>query len=157
MKDQLKKICSDLSASSLNTTPSIGDTVIRTEETHQLECESGTDTKDVLYSQIALIVNLIGPLIKTEKKNQPSPSFNKPKRHPFDSKALTDLSFVNPSFGSRLPRQNPRTHGYRMKLFCLLLQPDFDNPNEPIVLSVLECSSTWQLCKQVSMWSSLAR
>ena len=68
MKDQLKKICCDLSASSLNTVPSTGDTVIRTEETHQLECESGTDTKDVLCSQIALIVNLIGPLIKTKRE-----------------------------------------------------------------------------------------
>lgn len=68
MKDQLKKICSDLSASTLNTVPSTGDTVIRTEETHQLECESGTDTKDVLCSQIALIVNLIGPLIKTKRE-----------------------------------------------------------------------------------------
>ena len=50
MKDQLKKIFSDLSASFLNTVP-LGDTIIKTEETCQLECESDKNTKDVLYSQ----------------------------------------------------------------------------------------------------------
>lgn len=36
-----------------------------------------------------------------------------------------------------------------MKLSCLLLQADFDNPNEQIgVLLVLECSSTWQLASK---------
>ena len=50
MNDRIKRKISDLSAFSTNTVLLPGDTLIKTEETRQLECEAKADTEDVLYS-----------------------------------------------------------------------------------------------------------
>ena len=51
MKEQLKKIFSDLSSSSTNTLPLPGEITVKTEETNQLECDSDSDTEDLLYTK----------------------------------------------------------------------------------------------------------
>ena len=66
IKYQLKKILSDLSASSTNIVPLPGETVLKTEETHQSECESETDTIDILLAT-ARITDLTVSLKQKEK------------------------------------------------------------------------------------------
>ena len=51
MKEQLKKIFSDLSSSSTNTLPLPGEITVKTEETNQLEYDSDSDTEDLLYTK----------------------------------------------------------------------------------------------------------
>ena len=51
MKEQLKKIFSDLSSSSTNMLPLPGEITAETEETNQIECDSDSDTEDLLYTK----------------------------------------------------------------------------------------------------------
>ena len=51
MKEQLKKIFSDLSSSSTNMLPLPREVTVKTEETNQLECDSDSDTDDLLYTK----------------------------------------------------------------------------------------------------------
>ena len=100
MKDQPKKIFSDLSVSSSNTVPLPGDTIIKTKQTHQLEYESGTDTKDVYAAEITLarMVSLIDPLIKTKRKTNHNRPLIDPKEeiNSISKLILPDVPFVNP-------------------------------------------------------------
>ena len=50
MKEQLKKIFSDLSTSSTNMLPLPGEVTVKTGETNQLKCDSDSDTEDLLYT-----------------------------------------------------------------------------------------------------------
>ena len=51
MKKQLKKIFRDLSSSSNNTLPLTEEVTVKTEETHQLERNSDSDTEEQLYTK----------------------------------------------------------------------------------------------------------
>ena len=51
MKEQLKKIFSDLSSSSNNTLPLPEEVTVKTEETNQLERNSDSDTEEQLYTK----------------------------------------------------------------------------------------------------------
>ena len=51
MKKQLKKIFSDLSSSGTNMIPLPGEIIVKTEETNQIECDSDSDTEDLLYTK----------------------------------------------------------------------------------------------------------
>ena len=88
-----------------------GDTAIKTEETHQSDCESDTDTEDILYSQNRFNKDLPfnGSTYQNKKKNQPSSSFNRAKgRNPLNSKCnITRCAIC---------KATSMTHGCRMKL-----------------------------------------
>ena len=49
--EQLKKIFSDLSFSNTNMLPLTGEVTVKTEETNQLECDSDSDTEELLYTK----------------------------------------------------------------------------------------------------------
>ena len=51
MKKQLKKIFRDLSSSSNNTLPLTEEVTVKTEETHQFERNSDSDTEEQLYTK----------------------------------------------------------------------------------------------------------
>ena len=140
MKELLKKIFSDLSSPSCSTMPLPGESVVKTEETYQINCKSSdAETEDVLYtkSRNNRDRKRISSIPQTKKRSPHPLSYHKPQkgRNPIDSRGnitrCTICEYVNhwdQSCPDKNNKINPNETWISYK--AVLFQSDFDNLNE---------------------------
>ena len=160
-KEQLKKIFSNLSSSSTNTLPLPREVTVKTGKTNQLECDSDSDTEDLLYTKSGSYKDLHftkSPHYAKKKNYQTQLHQRPPKgKNPLDSKGnITRCSLCEsinhwaPDFRDKTDSPNDTWLSYE----AILFQTDFDHPSELKVLlseswnaAVLDSGASKTVCR----------
>ena len=137
MKEQLKKIFSDLSSSSTNMLPLPRKVTVKTEETKQLECDSDSDTEELRYTKSCNYKDhhfTKSPHYPKKETYQPQLHQRFPKdKNPLDSKGNIIRYSMCESINNWAPDRHDKTespNNTRHSYEAILFQADFDHPSK---------------------------